>query len=181
MLADRSLAAVRRVRDQPAFAEQVKASEWRAVAIKADTQVKYGGDDFATQYFEPHNLRPDGKTWTFRPSANCLAYEAAAASVAAVGSHDSSVNNATVAGYFTAAARMMWLHKLIIPRGYNGWLGDQHPQQGEMDPLQEDIVAKDITTPPHQSEMWNRVSRNYAQSLEWLPTGAESFVGKIFS
>ena len=24
--------------------------------------------------------------------------------------------------YFTNAARLMWMHKLIIPRGYNNWV-----------------------------------------------------------
>jgi hypothetical protein len=78
----------------------------------------------------------------------------------------------TVAAYFTTAARLMWLHALIIPRGYNGWIGEQTPEQSE-------IVANDISTPPHQSELWKRASQNYALALQHQPTNAESFIGKI--
>jgi hypothetical protein len=79
-----------------------------------------------------------------------------------------------VAGLFTTAARLMWLHKLIMPRGYNGWVGDQTPDQ-------RSVVAKDVTTPPHQTELWKRVSRNYGRALEHAPANAESFLGKIFA
>lgn len=53
-------------------------------------------------------------------------------------------------------------------------VGDQSPEQAE-------IVAKDISTPPHQSEMWKRVSYNYGNALMLQPTNVESFLGKIFA
>jgi|EP01046_Picozoa_sp_COSAG06_P001036 hypothetical protein len=146
-------------------------SEWRAWVLKADAGLRYGEKDLARHVYSPGSLRPDGKTWSFTPSATCRAYETAG-ELAATALESSLIVKDAVAGYFASAARLMWLHKLIVPRGYNGWIGDQTPVQSE-------IVAKDITTPPHQTELWKRTSRNYGRALHFEPTNAESFIGKL--
>ena len=160
---------MRRQHDQSTLANTVQNTEWRAWALKADAGLKYGGTDFATHTYSPNTLRSDGRTWTFNPSKICRYYETAAELAAAA---QASGTTETVAAYFTTAARLMWLHALIIPRGYNGWIGEQTPEQSE-------IVANDISTPPHQSELWKRASQNYLKALQHQPTNAESFIGKI--
>lgn len=54
-------------------------------------------------------------------------------------------------------------------------------QVGDQNPARLEIAAKDVSTPPHQSEMWKRVSQNYGRALQHQPTNAESFVGKLFA
>ena len=37
-----------------------------------------------------------------------------------------------------------WMHRLIISRGYSGWVGDQAPTHA----FASTIVAKDVSTAP---------------------------------
>ena len=169
-LVDKALASVEALRATQQQAA-VHDSEYRAWALKAEAGLRYGGMDLATHVYSPSSLRTDRKTWSFTPSATCRAYEVAAERAASAFEAGLVVKDAAVM-YFANAARLMWLHKLIVPRGYNGWIGDQTPPQLE-------IVAKDITTPPHQTEQWKRVSRNYEKALQLEPTNVESFLGKL--
>lgn len=67
----------------------------------------------------------------------------------------------------------------FVPRSRTVVVGSV--QVGDQSSERAEIVAKDISTPPHQSEMWKRVSYNYGKALVLQPTNIESFLGKIFA